>query len=270
MIRYELERDLAAVPWCAKTYQPKPIDTHFHYSMELIYVAGKSLSVTVGKRLMKLVTGEYILINSGVPHATENPDNGCYYLCSIPKSALMPMTCRLIDDFYLRKDDKDRTMYYLLKCFDLRGRNWFGDFEAECDKNFLISAANAVISYFAAGSGEEAIYHKRDDPFCSMIAYICENYRDPRLNSQSLARRFGYTPGMMSDMFNDNIKLGVKKYIDILRVNDAKFQLTSTQDSIDVIAERSGFDSVRSFYRVFAKQTGMTPGEYRKATPTKT
>ena len=53
--------------------------------------------------------------------------------------------------------------------------------------------------------------------------------------------------------------------IDILRVNNAKFQLLSTTDNIDAIAERVGFDSVRSFYRVFQKLTGVTPGDYRAA-----
>ena len=57
----------------------------------------------------------------------------------------------------------------------------------------------------------------------------------------------------------------MKRYIDILRVNNAKFQLLSTTDNIDAIAERVGFDSQRSFYRVFQKLTGVTPGDYRAA-----
>ena len=37
-----------------------------------------------------------------------------------------------------------------------------------------------------------------------------------------------------------------------------------TQDSVQTIAEESGFEDASYFSRIFAKHVGLTPTEYRK------
>ena len=44
----------------------------------------------------------------------------------------------------------------------------------------------------------------------------------------------------------------------------ARDQLLHTNASITDIAHASGFQTVRTFNRVFSEQTGMTPTEYRQ------
>lgn len=56
-------------------------------------------------------------------------------------------------------------------------------------------------------------------------------------------------------------KLG--DYINELRVRDAKQLLEAGEMPISEIAFEVGFESLRSFNRVFYKQTGMTPTDYR-------
>ncbi|MGG4047402.1 helix-turn-helix domain-containing protein [Paenibacillus favisporus] len=41
--------------------------------------------------------------------------------------------------------------------------------------------------------------------------------------------------------------------------------LLSTADPVTEIAFDSGFNSLRSFYRVFKKEYGMTPNEFRRS-----
>ena len=53
------------------------------------------------------------------------------------------------------------------------------------------------------------------------------------------------------------------KYVEDLRVEQAKKLLKETSFSNEKIAEAAGFGSANSFYRVFKKKTGVSPGEFR-------
>lgn len=160
-------------------------------------------------------------------------------------------------DFVVGRDDEKGTVRSLLECFTRK--NW--------SKNnvFLTSITNSIMSLILAEKYGSRMFVKRSDPFLEMISYICDNYYDPSLTTASLAKRFGYTPRMLSDLFVANLKTGVKRYIDILRVNDAKYRLLSTPDSIEVIAAAVGYDCPRTFFRVFKAHTGTTPTAFRES-----
>jgi len=48
------------------------------------------------------------------------------------------------------------------------------------------------------------------------------------------------------------------------RVEHAKHLLTGTKNSVQYIADESGFNSAASFFRIFREMTGVTPQEYRR------
>jgi len=53
-------------------------------------------------------------------------------------------------------------------------------------------------------------------------------------------------------------------YVQRLRVEDAKRRLERTEDPIDEISWRVGYEDPAFFRRLFKRTTGMTPGAYRK------
>lgn len=54
-------------------------------------------------------------------------------------------------------------------------------------------------------------------------------------------------------------------YLTSLRIEKSQELLLTTQKTIAKIAEESGFLSNEVFIRTFKKETGITPGEFRKA-----
>ena len=54
-----------------------------------------------------------------------------------------------------------------------------------------------------------------------------------------------------------------KTYLNKIRIKRAKTLLSETNAPVGNIALNVGFDDVNYFSRVFKKQTGMTPGEYK-------
>jgi len=53
-------------------------------------------------------------------------------------------------------------------------------------------------------------------------------------------------------------------YIQTLRIEEAKQMLESTNDAIENIAVKAGYEDATSFRRLFKRMTGVTPGRYRK------
>jgi transcriptional regulator GlxA family with amidase domain len=53
-------------------------------------------------------------------------------------------------------------------------------------------------------------------------------------------------------------------YVQRLRIEDAKKRLERTDDSVDDISWRVGYEDAAFFRRLFKRTTGMAPGAYRK------
>lgn len=262
---YELEADLFSYPFCQFVDNKDNIyiyPLHFHYKIEILYCLKGELHVCTDEKRTILKKNDCLFINSGSIHSTETQMDNQFYNTAIPPHVLLPAIKKLPDDYILLHDE-DETMKHMLKSLRDRSDRFFVKPISHQETAFVTSVANSIISYFAMNSGKALPRPRRDDSLLEMISYIFDNYRDPKLDTAAVAQRFGFTPRMLSDQFNHDLHVGVKRYIDILRINEAKFQLLSTTDNIDAIAEQVGFDSQRSFYRVFQKLTGVTPGDYR-------
>ena len=58
--------------------------------------------------------------------------------------------------------------------------------------------------------------------------------------------------------------MSFSEYIGTLRISDACRLLTSEDMSITEVAFNAGFNSTRSFNRLFLKYIGMTPRQYKR------
>ncbi|WP_020620312.1 helix-turn-helix transcriptional regulator [Paenibacillus daejeonensis] len=101
-----------------------------------------------------------------------------------------------------------------------------------------------------------------DKKFWRIIQYIHLHYTD-KLTLDDLSQRFNLSAPYISQSFKRLYGQGFLAYIHVLRINNALSLLASTEMSIADITAQVGFDSYRSFTRVFKKLKGTTPGEYR-------
>lgn len=95
------------------------------------------------------------------------------------------------------------------------------------------------------------------------IKYLSENFRSP-LTLSSVAEELKISRYALSRLFNERIHTGFTKYINYLRIENAKDLLRGTAKSVLEISLDCGYENLRSFNRVFRKSTGITPHEYRK------
>ena len=96
-----------------------------------------------------------------------------------------------------------------------------------------------------------------------LLKYCTEHFNEP-ITLNYLAEKFGYNPSYMSHIFSQKFKMSFLKFINALRIDEAK-KLLRKNERITQIALDCGFGSIRNFNRVFKEATGITPKEYRES-----
>lgn len=97
------------------------------------------------------------------------------------------------------------------------------------------------------------------------LAYIDEHYRSD-ISLESTAQKFGLSAGYFSQYFKNKLKINFTVYLNQVRLSKAKAKAMLEHETLRVykIAEAVGYQDVKYFNRVFKKEFGMTPEEYRK------
>lgn len=79
-----------------------------------------------------------------------------------------------------------------------------------------------------------------------------------------LAEEFHLSAQYISQLFKSEIGVNFLAYLTNIRMEQAKKLLVSTSVSIDEVAEQSGYTDYRVFTKVFKKNEGITPSQYRR------
>ena len=96
-----------------------------------------------------------------------------------------------------------------------------------------------------------------------LLLYVSENFRRD-ISLSSIAAAMGYHPSYLSRAFRSHFRIGLNRYISLLRLREAVLLLKEHKKSVTDAAYESGFRSLRTFYRVFYDEFGCTPKEYLK------
>ena len=95
-----------------------------------------------------------------------------------------------------------------------------------------------------------------------VVTYIHEHYHE-KLDVDTLAQIAGYSKYYFVRFFSNHIGCSCTYYIQVVRLSKAKELLRATGLSVTSVSEHVGFDSISYFIKVFKKQTGLTPLQYR-------
>jgi len=91
------------------------------------------------------------------------------------------------------------------------------------------------------------------------------NYTDPNLSLQGIAAIMKMSSAYLGRHFRSSESLSVADYINQVRLAVAMQLLEQGDDSVIEIMHKVGYSSESNFFKLFKKNIGMTPGEYRLA-----
>lgn len=93
--------------------------------------------------------------------------------------------------------------------------------------------------------------------------YICNNLKE-NISLPSLSERFHFSPQYISKKFKEVFNTTVVTYLTDLRIDKARSLLRHTDMPVSELAEELGYADENYFGKVFKKQTGLSPLQYRK------
>ncbi|MGL1890870.1 MAG: AraC family transcriptional regulator [Spirochaetaceae bacterium] len=93
--------------------------------------------------------------------------------------------------------------------------------------------------------------------------FLMNNYQDKNLGLYSVADHFSITESYLSFFFKEQTDINFSTYLEQLRVSEAQTLLTTSNETIQSIAYKIGYNSDKTFRRVFQKNLNMSPSKYR-------
>ena len=89
------------------------------------------------------------------------------------------------------------------------------------------------------------------------------NYRE-EVNLKKIAKLVNMAEGSLCRFFKDNIGMTLFEYLNQIKTDFACKLLMDQDLSVMEICLDSGFNNLSHFNKLFKKNTGVTPSEYRK------
>ena len=95
-----------------------------------------------------------------------------------------------------------------------------------------------------------------------IIEYIAKNFTNP-LTLDVIAKNFCVSKYYISHIFSEKIKMNFRTYLGTMRAEYAAKLIRMTNDSLTEISNNAGFESQRTFNRIFRTVYGCSPREYK-------
>ena len=132
----------------------------------------------------------------------------------------------------------------------------------ESKVNELISI---VLSYEESSSSYDVLYIDEEKEILKEISEFIHKYYASDISLPQLAVKGNMSVSKLKYIFKKLYGCTVTEYIINLRLEKAKKILESGESSISDVARLVGYKKVGSFSRMFKRETGMLPREYRKS-----
>ena len=159
------------------------------------------------------------------------------------------MTCTqsLKELFGLARDEQEQYLWEEVNSFDTLIEL------SEC----LRENTKIYFSYFEAKPG-------CNTTIMNVVNLVRQNYGNTDLSVKLLAQRVYLTPTYLSQLFTKEMGKTISQYITEVRIESSKELLKDKKYKLYDIAELVGYANPNYYAKIFKKQTGMVPSEYRE------
>lgn len=247
------------------------MDYHWHAEYELIRVLRGSLDMTLDEKQLTAESGSLIFVQGGALHSGTPHD--CVYECLIfdihlfmkyaPSCApyiqrIISHTIRIQDCFpnghpictvtdpVFAAMSSRKKGYELLTCGGLY--SFFGEIFAQHLYTEVLPAPR---------KGYRRILQLKN-----VVDYIDRNYAS-QITLQQLSSAASMSPKYFCRFFHQMTHRTPMDYLNYRRIEQACYELSTTENSVTEIALNCGFNDLSYFIKTFKKYKHITPGKYK-------
>ncbi len=135
-----------------------------------------------------------------------------------------------------------------------------------CNENNLTTLTKGLIYYTLALLPTEgrSEHHQSNDVIAQIRSFIDCSYGNSALSLDYICRMYNYHPNYISRRFHEATGSSFSEYLEFCRISHARSLLLETELPVHDIAMGVGYHNAMYFSKVFRKNTGASPSEYRK------
>lgn len=241
--------------------EARHVSPHLHHALEIVYVTEGAIELGVGEELYHMEKGDIGFVFSDVIHHYQvlmEGDNRITHII-VPLSIAADYADEIQnlapEDPVLKAENIEPEVYdalhYVLHLQEDEPavvQAYVRIILARCMKKLKLVDKSSVES-------EDLVYRA--------VSYISGNFRK-KFSLEDMAKDLGVSKYMLSRIFSKTFHCNFNHYLNEARLGYAVERLENTDRTITEICLDSGFESQRTFNRVFKERYGITPSGYRK------
>lgn len=251
--------------------------SHMHMECEIMHVVDGSISATIDGIQYTACKNQVLFILPHQIHSFESktfnsenvmfisplmiPQYSEFMKSNVLESPVItldnPDICRLCTDIL---EHLFRRFPQKCTCSNLKSKV---DSEALINSISGRSLVESYISLLLEGAKWKPKSNSAMDTAKIVLEY-CINHYNEDMSINKVAMKTGVSEATVTRIFKSTVNCPFRKYINNLRLADAETKLIETDIPITSISGLCGFETMRTFNRVFLSEYGVTPSEYRK------
>ena len=235
------------------------ISPHIHKAMEIVYVTKGMLELGIGENLYHMEVGDFAMVFPDVIHHYQvfSPGrNEAYYILALPtlieKYAAILQKCIPVNPVMKAGKVHKDIVYAIESIKELE------DMNKAITQAFINIIVARCLEFYELTEREEA----GNDIVTQTVSYISQNFKES-ITLPGVAKTLGVSKYALSRVFSGVFHTNFNQYLNNTRLDYAVALLEYTQESITEVCMNSGFESQRTFNRVFREQYKLSPREYR-------
>jgi len=237
-------------------YRERFFYPHFHKSFEVAYLTGGTACFTVGGRDFSLCTGDFVMVLPFEPHSFTVRGDG-ELTVTVFSAGLAPAFSRMTQG--MRGESAVFRCGNATRAFFEAGISATAEAPVtEVPRGAELLEVGARLSAVCADYIRAVPLHPCESGTAILTRipeYIDRHFRED-ISVGSAAKALGYSESRLSAVIRDQLRIPFKTLVNQARFEYASRLLADGTASITEIALESGFQSVRTFNRVFRELSG--------------
>lgn len=253
--------------------EPEDYPAHWHLPGEIIAPLINTYQVTVAGQTLILQPGDVLIIGSSELHSIQAPPEGVRYILNVDYDLFehipdLTVLVALLQPYYLvsraSSPQLARQLVGLLQ-----------NIEEEYASSQIYrdgEICSLLIHFFALVGRHSANLEKLQSlapqkEYTDRFVYICDyinSHCTENLPLDQISEQAGFSKYYFSRLFREATGTTCHNYVTRRRILYAQNLLADSSVAVTEVALRSGFNSLATFNRIFKRQLGCTPSEYRQ------
>lgn len=240
--------------------EPEHVKPHLHRAIEFVYVIKGTLELGTGKELHHMTAGDLGIVFPDVIHhyqvLSKGENRACYILAD-------PLVCGVYGEelfqycpeipVIARKDVPEDAVHAL-------GQLMREEKEQAVGQAYVQILLGKSMPYLSMTEKERM---GEGDLVYELVVYMAAHFRE-EMSLSKTAVDLGVSKYVLSRVFSGTFHSSFNRYLNDIRLSYVCELLEYTDRSVTDICMEAGFESQRTFHRVFRERYRQTPREYRK------